>query len=75
MQGDPWTCHITADMDEVWSYIRNQFDSHAGWGWMALSVSVESLTEKLIKKNAIKLEFTEGSLDNKEGNTLLALVI
>jgi len=63
MRGEPWSVKIEANLDQVWSYVRNKFDSGGGVGWFKASVSVDSIVQDLQVNGAVKVTFTQGSLD------------
>ncbi|SHJ82203.1 hypothetical protein SAMN02745163_02619 [Clostridium cavendishii DSM 21758] len=65
--GDPWEVKVTADLNQVWSYVREQFDLSISIGYFEIPlVKYNSIIESLHKNQIIKLEFKEGSLDNEK---------
>lgn len=72
LYGDPWTARITADLSQVWSYVRSQVRSHATIGWFNLdNASYERITQELYRNNIIKVEYIEGTGGKEYGRQLL----
>jgi hypothetical protein len=74
--GDPWVASISCDLSQVWSYTRTQISASLSYGWITIgSLDYDKIAQNLIKNQIIKLETTEGSLDNeKYGRQILESV-
>lgn len=74
-QGDPWKVKITADLSQVWSYTRKQFNLDIGWGWFKIaSAKLDEIVMNMHRDQIIKLDMIEGSLDNeKYGRQILEM--
>lgn len=66
-QGDPWRVKVTADLSQVWSYTRQQFSAGISFGWWRINLGdYDRIIQDMSRKQVIKLEFEEGSLDNEK---------
>ena len=62
--GDPWKAKVTADLSQVWKQVRQRYSASVKIGWFNIgSAEYNSLVQELIRKNIIKFEFEESSLD------------
>lgn len=69
--GDPWEARITCDLSKVWEYTRSQVDVGVQAGFFNLGVMVDEITQNLITKNIIKIEYIEGSGGAEFGRQML----
>ena len=69
---DPWEVSITADLKQVWEFVRNRFEVSAQIGWFNLgTTSYESVMQDMVKSNIVSIVYKQGSLDDKDpGNQL-----
>jgi hypothetical protein len=66
-QGDPWIVKVTADLSQVWSYVRRQFNVGLSFGWFQIPLAkYEQIIMDMHREEIIKLDFIEGSLDNEK---------
>ncbi|MDF1607770.1 hypothetical protein PZ897_06235 [Hoeflea sp. YIM 152468] len=70
--GDPWRVEIEADLDQVWSFVREKFSASAQIGWFNLGgAEYENVMQDLQTNNIVKIKYIEGTVDNKDpGNQL-----
>jgi hypothetical protein len=65
--GDPWKAIITADLSQVWTYVRTKVNASARYGWFSLGkAEYDSITQGLVKDGIVKLDLKEGSLDTEK---------
>jgi hypothetical protein len=65
--GDPWTATVTADLSSVWDEVRTHVSVSVSIGWFDIgSADYENIVQTLVKKQIIKMECKEGSLDTAQ---------
>ncbi|OPA26141.1 hypothetical protein [Bacillus cereus] len=65
--GDPWKAHITADLSQVWSYVRRRFSVGVKVGWFRIGkAAFEKVIVDMHREKIISLDFIEGSLDTEQ---------
>ncbi|MEH7674756.1 MULTISPECIES: hypothetical protein [Bacillus] len=64
--GDPWIVKASADLSQVWSYIKQKFSGRGSVGWFTVaSLDFQQTIIEMERDKILKLEFTEGSLDTE----------
>lgn len=71
LYGEPWKAKITADLSQVWSYVRDQVDSGVSVGWFNLGTAYDQIAQELVKENIIQIEYIEGTGGEEFGRQLL----
>ena len=71
LYGDPWTARITADLSEIWSYVRNKGEAGVSAGWLNFGAAWDKVAQELVKNNIVKIEYREGTGGEEFGRNLL----
>lgn len=65
--GAPWKATVRADLSQVWKEVRQKYSASLKIGWFKIgSAEFNDLSQELIKKQIIKFDLEEGSLDNEK---------
>jgi len=70
--GDPWRVEISADLSQVWRFVRETFSASAQIAWFKLGdSSFTRVMQDLVKSEIVTIKYIEGSRDQKDpGNQL-----
>jgi hypothetical protein len=71
LYGEPWKVRIVADLQQVWSYVRDQVAGDVTLGWFNLGFNYDKIAQELQKKNIVKVTYIEGSGGEDFGRSLL----
>lgn len=66
--GDPWKVKATADLKQVWSYVRKRFGGGGiNIGWIRIKkAEYERVMVDMEREQVLKTKFETGSMDNEE---------
>lgn len=69
--GDPWKAKISADLSKVWEFVRTEVDANLQLGWLDLGTKITDISQKMLDKSIVKIEYIEGSGGDEFGRQLL----